>query len=88
MGLNLGFGDVKCLTSVLARAVYSGSTLNNANTLRDYESSRLRANVPLMLGIHSLQRLYNTDITPIVLARSIGLQITQQMAPLKVIKLL
>lgn len=88
MGLNLGFGDVKCLTDVLANAVYSGSTLNNGNMLRDYESARLRANVPIMLGIHGLQRLYSTDLSPIIFARTLGLHFTQQMAPLKVYKLL
>lgn len=84
MGLNLGFGDVQCLTDVLANIVYSGAHLNDANALREYESARLKANVPIQLAIHGMQRLYGTNIYPIVLARSIGLQVTQQMAPLKV----
>lgn len=84
MGLNLGFGDVKCLTEVLAKASYSGALLGDLNYLRDYEQQRLKHNVAIMLAVHGLQRLYSTDLSPIVLARSIGLQITQQMSPLKV----
>lgn len=84
MGLNLGFGDVKCLTNLLSTAAYNGFALNSIIHLRQYEQKRLRENVAIMLGVHGLQRLYNTDFSPIVLARSVGLQFTQQMAPLKV----
>lgn len=84
MGLNLGFGDVKCLTEIIAKATYDGSKLNSLNYLLEYEQTRLKHNIPIMLGVHGIQRLCNTNLTPIVLARSVGLQITQQMAPLKV----
>lgn len=84
LGLNLGFGDVKCLTQVLAKAAYNGFMLNDLNHLCDYEQDRLKHNVAIMLGVHGLQRLYNTNLSPIVLARSVGLQITQQMPSLKV----
>lgn len=84
MGLNLGFGDVKCLTNILANAAYNGFMLNNLNHLCEYEQKRLKLNVPIMLGVHGIQRLYSTDLSPIVLARSLGLQVTQQMSPLKV----
>lgn len=86
MGLNLGFGDVKALTETLATATYNGSKLDDLNHLCAYETKQLRKNVPIMLGTHGLQRLYSTDIGPIVLARSIGLQITQTVTPLKVSK--
>lgn len=84
MGLNLGFGDVKCLTDILAEAAYNGFMLNDLNHLLEYERQRLKHNTSIMLGVHGLQRLYNTDSLPLVLARSIGLQITQQMTPVKV----
>lgn len=84
MGLNLGFGDVKCLTEILGKATYNGSPLNDLSHLCEYEQQRLKLNLPIMLGVHGLQQLYSTNLSPIVLARSIGLQITQQMPPLKV----
>lgn len=83
-GLNLGFGDVKLLTDILAKASYDGSTLGDIGYLREYERKRLQNNVPIMLGVHALQRLYGSNFSPIVLMRSIGLQMTHAIPPLKV----
>lgn len=82
-GVNLGFGDVACLNTVLGNAVYSGSSLANFNYLKDYESQRQKYNVPTMLAVEGLHRLYTTDLTPVVLLRSLGLQATQALGPLK-----
>lgn len=82
-GVNLGFGDVLELTEVLADAVYSGSSLDNLQYLLKYEQERLKANVPIMIGVHALQRLYCNDFPPLVLARSLGLKITNFAPPLK-----
>lgn len=53
--------------------------------LRTYESDRLKHNVPIMLGIHGIQKMYSTDFSPVVLARSVGLQLANTITPLKVI---
>ncbi|KAJ6639241.1 Ubiquinone biosynthesis monooxygenase COQ6, mitochondrial [Pseudolycoriella hygida] len=82
-GLNLGFGDVKLLTELLADAAYKGTPLGNLQHLCTYERERLQHNVPIMLGIHGLQRLYSTDFSPIVLLRSVGLQLVNTIPPLK-----
>lgn len=82
-GVNLGFGDVQCLTDVLAEANYSGLGLNNMSQLVKYEQERLRHNVPIILTTHGLQRLYTTDFPPIVGLRSIGLTITNSLPPVK-----
>ncbi|CAO1429231.1 unnamed protein product [Diamesa tonsa] len=82
-GVNLGFGDVLTLTEVLSEAVYNGSSLNNLQYLLKYEQQRLKANVPILLGVHALQRLYCNEFTPLVLARSIGLKLTNNLPPLK-----
>jgi len=81
-GVNLGFGDVMKLTEVLSEAVYNGSSLNNLQYLVCYEQDRLKANVPILLGIHALQQLYCNEFPPLVLARSLGLKLTN-MTPLK-----
>jgi ubiquinone biosynthesis monooxygenase Coq6 len=83
-GVNLGFGDVVCLTDILGKAVYSGGDMGNLTYLLEYEKARLQANVPIMLGCHGIQRLYCNEFSPIVLARSIGLQITESIPILKV----
>jgi 2-polyprenyl-6-methoxyphenol hydroxylase-like FAD-dependent oxidoreductase len=75
---------VKCLTQILADAVYSGSTIDALDHLLKYEQQRLRHNFPIMMGIHGIQRLYNNDFTPLVALRSAGLRITNALPPLKV----
>ncbi|XP_055544998.1 ubiquinone biosynthesis monooxygenase COQ6, mitochondrial [Wyeomyia smithii] len=82
-GVNLGFGDVQCLTDTLAEANYSGLGLNNLSQLVKYEQERLKHNIPILLTTHGLQRLYTTDFPPIVGLRSIGLTITNALPPVK-----
>ncbi|KAJ8953057.1 hypothetical protein NQ314_007432 [Rhamnusium bicolor] len=84
-GVNLGFGDVTCLNKVLGDAVYSGSKIDNLSYLKEYETERQRHNIPTMLAVEGLHRLYNSDLTPLVLLRSLGLQATHALNPLKVI---
>jgi ubiquinone biosynthesis monooxygenase Coq6 len=60
------------------------SFAGSLNHLLKYEQQRLRHNVPIMFGIHGLQRLYNNDFTPLVALRSAGLRITNSIPPLKV----
>lgn len=82
-GVNLGFGDVLALTDVLAEAVYNGSSLDNIQYLLKYEQQCLKANVPILIGVHALQTMYCTDFPPLVLARSLGLKFTNNVTPLK-----
>lgn len=55
----------------------------NLSHLCKYERERLQHNVPIMLGIHGLKYLYGTDFSPIVLLRSVGLQVVNAITPLK-----
>uniref|UniRef100_A0AAR5Q6R7 FAD-binding domain-containing protein n=1 Tax=Dendroctonus ponderosae TaxID=77166 RepID=A0AAR5Q6R7_DENPD len=82
-GVNLGFGDVACLNKILGDAVYSASAISNMDYLKGYESERQKHNVPTMLAVEALHRLYNTKFTPIVLLRSLGLQTTHALEPIK-----
>ncbi|KAJ8723973.1 hypothetical protein PYW07_007953 [Mythimna separata] len=82
-GVNLGFGDVKDLTNFLSEAMYSGLDITHPDWLQKYESTRQRHNVPTQLMIEMLHRLYTVDLMPVVLARSVGLQITNALQPLK-----
>ncbi|KAL6256346.1 hypothetical protein P5V15_012463 [Pogonomyrmex californicus] len=82
-GVNLGFGDVTDLTKILAEATVNGSHLNDMYYLRKYETLRQRHNVPTMLTIDGLHRFYQHTATPIVLARSLGLQLVDAVPPLK-----
>ncbi|KAG5670918.1 hypothetical protein PVAND_001147 [Polypedilum vanderplanki] len=82
-GVNLGFGDVLQLTEVLAEATYNGSELYDLQYLLKYEQERLKANVPIMAGVHALQTLYCNNFAPFVLARSLGLKFTNLTPPIK-----
>lgn len=52
--------------------------------MEKYESSRQRHNVPTQLAVDALNRLYGIELPPFVLARSIGLQLTNAFHPIKV----
>lgn len=82
-GVNLGFGDVECLTRVLEQAVNSGSDLGSLNHLLTYETERQRHNLPVLATIDGLQRLYSTDFTPLVMARGLGLSAVNALTGLK-----
>lgn len=82
-GVNLGFGDVADLTKFLSNAMYSGLDITHTDWMSKYESTRQRHNVPTQVMIEMLHRLYTVDLMPVVLARSVGVQITNALQPLK-----
>nr|XP_033328232.1 ubiquinone biosynthesis monooxygenase COQ6, mitochondrial isoform X2 [Megalopta genalis] len=82
-GVNLGFGDIIVLVQLLAEANVNGANLGDIMYLRKYETLRQRYNVPTMLAIDALHRLYKGTAAPIVLARSLGLQLTNAIPLLK-----
>ena len=52
--------------------------------LLEYETSRQRHVTPTLLSIDALYRLYRTAWTPVVVARTLGLQASNAFTPLKV----
>ncbi|KPP68286.1 hypothetical protein Z043_113045 [Scleropages formosus] len=82
-GANLGFGDVACLTKVLSQAVFNGKDLGAMQHLLEYETERQRHNLPMMAAIDLMKRLYSTNAAPVVLLRTLGLQATNAVPPLK-----
>ncbi|XP_043475234.1 ubiquinone biosynthesis monooxygenase COQ6, mitochondrial [Leptopilina heterotoma] len=82
-GLNLGLGDVMVLVQMLADATKNGALPGDMTYLKKYETARQRHNVPTMLAMDALHRLYKGTAAPIVLARSLGLQLTNAIPPLK-----
>lgn len=82
-GVNLGFGDAECLIKALSDGVRSGRPLGDYVTLCNYETQRMRHNLPMMAAVDSLQKLYCTDNPVFVLARSLGLQIVNSNTTFK-----
>lgn len=86
-GVNLGFGDVVCLTRALRQNVFNGGEIGSKMYLKQYESERQKEAFLKIVGVDILNRLY-TDYdyllkSPLVIARSVGLTITNRISPLK-----
>ncbi|TKS86456.1 Ubiquinone biosynthesis monooxygenase COQ6, mitochondrial [Collichthys lucidus] len=60
-GVNLGFGDVACLTQLLSQAAFNGKDLGAIQHLLEYETERQRHNLPMMAAIDLMKRLYSTN---------------------------
>ncbi|XP_068195734.1 ubiquinone biosynthesis monooxygenase COQ6, mitochondrial [Antennarius striatus] len=82
-GVNLGFGDVACLTQLLSQAAFNGKDLGAIQHLLEYETERQRHNLPMMSAIDLMKRLYSTNAAPVVLLRTFGLQATNMLPLLK-----
>uniref|UniRef100_A0A665WYS5 Ubiquinone biosynthesis monooxygenase COQ6, mitochondrial n=1 Tax=Echeneis naucrates TaxID=173247 RepID=A0A665WYS5_ECHNA len=82
-GANLGFGDVACLTQLLSQAAFNGKDLGAMQHLLEYETERQRHNLPMMVAIDLMKRLYSTNSVPVVLLRTLGLQATNMLPALK-----
>ncbi|XP_039459698.1 ubiquinone biosynthesis monooxygenase COQ6, mitochondrial isoform X2 [Oreochromis aureus] len=82
-GVNLGFGDVACLTQILSQAAFNGKDLGAIQHLLEYETERQRHNLPMMAVIDLMKRLYSTNAAPVVLLRTFGLQATNMLPTLK-----
>ena len=86
-GVNLGFGDVSVLTSVLRESILNGAEIGTNSYLKKYESLRQKEAFVKCVGVDLLNKLY-TDYnypikTPLVALRSIGLTLSNRIAPLK-----
>ncbi|XP_005184450.1 ubiquinone biosynthesis monooxygenase COQ6, mitochondrial [Musca domestica] len=82
-GVNLGFSDVSFLVEALAEGTYAGAKLGDMQYLTKYEQRALTKNVPIIVGIHGLHTLYTTTFSPVVLLRSLGLQLTNNIPQIK-----
>ncbi|XP_072313318.1 ubiquinone biosynthesis monooxygenase COQ6, mitochondrial [Eucyclogobius newberryi] len=82
-GVNLGFGDVACLTHLLSQATFNGKDVGAVQHLLEYETERQRHNLPMMAAIDLMKRLYSTETAPVVLLRTFGLQATNMLPTLK-----
>uniref|UniRef100_A0A915L604 Uncharacterized protein n=1 Tax=Romanomermis culicivorax TaxID=13658 RepID=A0A915L604_ROMCU len=82
-GVNLGFGDCEVLSEIINQAYSEGADIGSMLYLKDYESRRQLKNLPVMLTMDFLNRLYRNDFSILVAARSLGLNFTNYSAFMK-----
>lgn len=80
-GVNLGYRDVQCLTELVIERLQLGLTIESA--LADYEKERKSDNTKMILATDTLNRLFSNNITPLKLARDVGLGLVNEIKPLK-----
>jgi 2-octaprenyl-6-methoxyphenol hydroxylase len=82
-GLNLGLRDVAALSEIVVDAHRLGLDLGAADLLQTYADWR-RADSALMMAMtDGLNRLFSNDLTPLKVARDLGLAAVDKVEPLK-----
>jgi 2-polyprenyl-6-methoxyphenol hydroxylase-like FAD-dependent oxidoreductase len=81
-GMNLGFGDVACLVSVLAERE-SFRHCGDARVLQRYQRGRKEEVAMMQVTTDGLTRLFGSDLAPLRMARQIGLNLFNRMPVIK-----
>jgi len=81
--LNLGYRDVAALAEVIIEAARLGLDIGQADVLRRYESWRRFDNLTLLAVTDGLNRLFSNNVTPVKLARGLGLAAVDRLPGIK-----
>ncbi|QLG70182.1 hypothetical protein HG535_0A01210 [Zygotorulaspora mrakii] len=82
-GLNMGQGDVEALVDALEIAVSRGSDIGSLLSLQSFWADRYPINNLLLGMVDKLNKIYGTDYAPIVALRSFGINVINNVPPLK-----
>ena len=82
-GYNLGVRDIAALVEVLIDSKRLGLDIGAADTLERYAQWRRADNFAMVAATDLLNRLFSNDITPIRLARGVGLATVNRIPPLR-----
>ncbi|NCA70123.1 MAG: 2-octaprenyl-3-methyl-6-methoxy-1,4-benzoquinol hydroxylase [Sphingobacteriia bacterium] len=82
-GVNLGLLDAAALVDAIDRALAHGRDLGGLWALRHYERARRGDNLVMLTAMDLLKRLFSNALPPLAGARSLGLTLTDHLAPLK-----
>ncbi|KAI0918003.1 hypothetical protein AcV5_002791 [Taiwanofungus camphoratus] len=82
-GLNMGLADVECLAKCIDNAVLGGGDIGSHTALMPYARERYFENHKIMATVDKLHKLYSSTAEPIVWARSVGIEILNELDTLK-----
>ncbi|MGQ2991666.1 UbiH/UbiF/VisC/COQ6 family ubiquinone biosynthesis hydroxylase [Brevundimonas sp.] len=82
-GLNMGLKDAAALAEVLIEAMRLGEDIGSEIVLDRYVRWRRFDNTVLAAGFDAFVRLFSNDITPIRLARDLGMAAVNRIPPLR-----
>jgi 2-octaprenyl-6-methoxyphenol hydroxylase len=82
-GFNLGIRDVAALARVLAEAQREGRDLGDLDVLETYAAARRRDHRAVVLATDALARLFVSPLSPLRLARNLGMAALDALPPLK-----
>ena len=82
-GVNIGFGDVDALVATIQEALWSGQNYSDLLTLEKYSSKRKVANAALISALDAVKVIYQSQATPLALARNWGMGILNSSDLLK-----
>jgi len=82
-GVNLGLADVSSLMDVILDALDDKKDIGDLKVLRRYERWRRSENRAMIIAMDGLKRLFGSELTVVKGLRSVGLDITNKITPLK-----
>lgn len=82
-GLNLGLGDIRSLVQCIVQSVVRGGDIGSFTSLRPYAAERYFANHKVMSAVDKLHKLYSSTWEPVVWARSVGLEVINELDSVK-----
>ncbi len=82
-GLNMGYRDVAALVDTLTEARAVGLDIGSSAVLERYKRWRGFDNTLMLAVTDGLNRLFSNDISPLRMARDMGLAAVDKMPPLK-----
>jgi len=82
-GVNLGLADVSSLITVIVEALNDKKDIGSLKVLRRYERWRRADNRSMLVAMDSIKRLFGSELSVVKDIRSLGLNLTDRITPLK-----
>ncbi|EPT03785.1 hypothetical protein FOMPIDRAFT_1142104 [Fomitopsis schrenkii] len=82
-GLNQGLGDAEALARCIEAAVRNGGDVGSFTALAPYARERYLENHKMLSAVDKLHKLYSVTAEPVVWARSVGLEVLNELDTIK-----